>query len=91
MSRTPPMTRATPSAREIDGASREAEMVERRGGVVWPAVGRVRKAAAPGRGAGRMEAVGREKRIKAGSRANKIGLIEALNPHWRDLDEELNC
>jgi predicted GIY-YIG superfamily endonuclease len=38
-----------------------------------------------------VEAIGREKQIKAGSRAKKIGLIEALNPHWRDLYEELNC
>ncbi|MEH3034997.1 MAG: GIY-YIG nuclease family protein [Sphingomonas adhaesiva] len=30
-------------------------------------------------------AIGREKQIKAGSRARKIALIEAANPHWRDL------
>ncbi len=28
-----------------------------------------------------------EKRIKAGSRANKIRLIENANPEWRDLSE----
>jgi len=31
----------------------------------------------------------REKQIKAGSRAKKLALIEALNPHWRDLYENL--
>lgn len=30
-------------------------------------------------------AIYREKQIKAGSRAKKIALIEALNPEWRDL------
>ena len=35
------------------------------------------------------EAITREKQIKAGSRAKKLALIEALNPHWRDLYEEL--
>ena len=30
-------------------------------------------------------AIGREKQIKAGSRARKIALIVAMNPGWRDL------
>ena len=30
-------------------------------------------------------AIGREKQIKAGSRAKKLALIEALNPEWNDL------
>lgn len=30
-------------------------------------------------------AILREKQIKAGSRAKKLGLIEAANPDWRDL------
>jgi putative endonuclease len=30
-------------------------------------------------------AIAREKQIKAGSRADKLRLIEALNPGWRDL------
>ncbi|GAC1553663.1 MAG: GIY-YIG nuclease family protein [Beijerinckiaceae bacterium] len=39
---------------------------------------------------GRMEdAIAREKQIKAGSRKRKIALIEAMNPDWRDLYEEL--
>jgi putative endonuclease len=35
------------------------------------------------------EAITREKQIKAGSRAKKLALIEALNPNWKDLYEEL--
>ena len=31
----------------------------------------------------------REKQIKAGSRAKKIKLIEALNPEWRDLLDDI--
>jgi predicted GIY-YIG superfamily endonuclease len=30
-------------------------------------------------------AITREKPIKSGSRAKKLGLIEALNPDWKDL------
>ena len=30
-------------------------------------------------------AIGREKQIKAGARARKLELIEAMNPEWRDL------
>jgi putative endonuclease len=36
-----------------------------------------------------LEAIAREKRIKAGSRANKLALIEDLNPQWKDLYETL--
>ena len=34
-------------------------------------------------------AIAREKRIKAGSRQNKIDLIERMNPDWQDLYEDL--
>jgi putative endonuclease len=34
------------------------------------------------------DAIAAEKRIKAGSRANKIRLIESLNPEWKDLSAE---
>jgi predicted GIY-YIG superfamily endonuclease len=34
-------------------------------------------------------AIAREKQIKGGSRSKKLALIEAMNPHWRDLREEL--
>ncbi|HEX2607822.1 MAG TPA: GIY-YIG nuclease family protein [Flavisolibacter sp.] len=33
------------------------------------------------------EAIGEEKRIKGGSKAKKIHLIESLNPAWKDLWE----
>jgi putative endonuclease len=33
-------------------------------------------------------AIFREKQIKAGSRQDKIGLIESMNPEWKDLFEE---
>ena len=36
-----------------------------------------------------MGAIAREKQIEAGSRADKLPLIEALNPAWRDLYSEL--
>jgi putative endonuclease len=35
------------------------------------------------------DAIGREKQIKAGSRQRKLAVIEAMNPTWRDLYEEL--
>ena len=35
------------------------------------------------------DAIAREKQIKAGSRMKKLGLIEGLNPTWRDLYDEL--
>jgi putative endonuclease len=31
------------------------------------------------------DAIAAEKKIKAGSRAKKIELIESLNPYWKDL------
>ena len=31
------------------------------------------------------DAIGAEKRIKAGSRAKKIEIIEKMNPNWQDL------
>ena len=34
-------------------------------------------------------AIEREKQIKAGSRSKKIALVEATNPQWRDLYDEL--
>jgi putative endonuclease len=34
-------------------------------------------------------AIAREKQIKGGSRARKLALIEASNPTWRDLFDEL--
>jgi putative endonuclease len=34
-------------------------------------------------------AIRREKQIKAGSRAGKVRLIEAVNPAWRDLWDEI--
>jgi predicted GIY-YIG superfamily endonuclease len=36
-----------------------------------------------------IDAIIREKQIKAGSRANKLALIEALNPEWKDLYDSL--
>jgi putative endonuclease len=36
-----------------------------------------------------IEAITREKQIKAGNRARKLALIETLNPDWRDLYESL--
>ncbi|MCD6596495.1 MAG: GIY-YIG nuclease family protein [Bacteroidales bacterium] len=32
-----------------------------------------------------IDARAREKQVKAGSRAKKVALIEAMNPEWRDL------
>ncbi len=34
-------------------------------------------------------AIAREKQIKAGSRSKKLALIEAGNPAWRDLYDDL--
>jgi len=36
-----------------------------------------------------IDAITREKQIKAGSRAKKLALIETLNPAWNDLYESL--
>jgi putative endonuclease len=35
------------------------------------------------------EAIAREKQIKAGSRMDKLKLIEAMNRDWRDLFEDI--
>jgi len=34
-------------------------------------------------------AILREKQIKAGSRSRKVALIEAANPDWRDLTDQV--
>lgn len=34
-------------------------------------------------------AITREKQIKDGSRAKKLALIEAMNPEWRDLWDDI--
>ncbi|WP_298879794.1 GIY-YIG nuclease family protein [uncultured Polaribacter sp.] len=31
------------------------------------------------------DAIAREKQLKGGNRAQKIGLIESINPNWKDL------
>jgi predicted GIY-YIG superfamily endonuclease len=36
-----------------------------------------------------LDAISREKQIKAGSRAKKIALIDTLNPDWKDLYDTL--
>ena len=36
-----------------------------------------------------IEAITREKQIKAGSRAKKLSLIEHINPDWKDLYDTL--
>jgi putative endonuclease len=36
-----------------------------------------------------IDAITREKQIKAGSRRKKLSLIESLNPDWKDLFETL--
>jgi predicted GIY-YIG superfamily endonuclease len=36
-----------------------------------------------------IDAITREKQLKAGSRAKKLVLIEALNPEWKDLFDTL--
>ena len=35
------------------------------------------------------DAIAREKQLKAGSRANKVSLIQSINPNWNDLYEEI--
>ena len=37
-----------------------------------------------------VDAIAREKQLKAGSRKQKIKLINRMNPEWRDLFETLN-
>jgi predicted GIY-YIG superfamily endonuclease len=34
-------------------------------------------------------AITREKQIKGGSRPKKLALIEAMNPEWRDLFDDI--
>ena len=36
------------------------------------------------------EAIAREKQIKGGSRADKLELIQSLNPEWKDLFVEVS-
>jgi predicted GIY-YIG superfamily endonuclease len=36
-----------------------------------------------------LSAIAREKQLKGGSRKKKLALIEAVNPTWRDLYEQL--
>jgi len=36
-----------------------------------------------------IDAITREKQIKGGSRANKLALIESVNPEWKDLYDTL--
>ena len=36
-----------------------------------------------------IDAIIREKQIKAGSRAKKLALIESMNPEWKDLYDSL--
>jgi putative endonuclease len=36
-------------------------------------------------------AIAREKQIKRWSRWKKVALIEAVNPHWRDLGEDVRA
>ena len=36
-----------------------------------------------------VDAITREKQINGGSRKKKLALIEAMNPNWRDLFDEL--
>ncbi|MCL7754841.1 GIY-YIG nuclease family protein [Polaribacter sp. Z022] len=33
------------------------------------------------------DAIAREKQLKGGNRAQKVGLIESINPNWKDLFE----
>ena len=35
------------------------------------------------------QAIKREKQIKAGSRKNKLKLIESINPNWKDLYDDI--
>ena len=38
-----------------------------------------------------LDAITREKQIKAGSRGKKLTLVETMNPAWADLYETLNA
>jgi putative endonuclease len=35
------------------------------------------------------DAIAREKQIKGGSRKDKVDLITGINPHWKDLFEDM--
>lgn len=35
-----------------------------------------------------LEAIAREKQLKGWRREKKVALIEAMNPHWRDISED---
>ena len=37
----------------------------------------------------RVQAITREKQLKAGSRRSKMELIESSNPHWEDLYQRI--
>ena len=37
-----------------------------------------------------VDAIAREKQLKAGSRQKKLDLINSMNPEWKDLTEELS-
>jgi len=34
-------------------------------------------------------AIAREKQIKGGSRKKKVGLVESMNPEWKDLYDDI--
>ncbi len=36
-----------------------------------------------------IDAIAREKQIKAGSRAKKVALVQGVNPKWKDLYDSL--
>lgn len=37
------------------------------------------------------DAIGREKQLKSGSRAQKVALIEGMNPDWEDLFDRVKA
>ncbi len=36
-----------------------------------------------------LEAIAREKQIKAGKRSKKVALVESVNPEWRDVTADI--